>query len=105
MRVLSSPYIDTGHGGYYQQFDNHGQVSTGDSPGHLVSSSRLTINFAVAAQIFDDDTRDDYLMAALHGVNYLRSHHFNEQTGGYAWLVEQGDRECSLFTHLSQPCS
>lgn len=86
--ILSFYYpqcLDNKHGGYFQQFDNQGNVCTYNSPRHLVSSSRLTVNFAVAAKLFNND---DYLKTALHGVNYLKSHHFNEKTGGYAWLVE-----------------
>jgi mannose/cellobiose epimerase-like protein (N-acyl-D-glucosamine 2-epimerase family) len=86
--ILSFYYpqcIDNKHGGYFQHFDHQGEVCTDNNPRHLVSSSRLTINFAVAAKFF---ANDDYLKAARHGVNYLKSHHFNKQTGGYAWLVK-----------------
>lgn len=94
--VLSFYYpqcIDSVHGGYYQQFDNQGNVSTDNSQRHLVSSSRLTINFAVAAKLFGSE---EYLQAALHGARYLKSSHFNKSTGGYAWMIENTDTDIEI---------
>jgi len=86
--ILSFYYpqcIDQAGGGYFQHFDAHGKVS--NSQKHLVSSSRLTINFAVAAKQFADY---DFLEAARHGVDFLRNGHRNAQTGGYAWTLKNG---------------
>ncbi|HEC00242.1 MAG TPA: AGE family epimerase/isomerase [Sphingomonadales bacterium] len=74
-------------GGYFQHFNMDGKVSSSNSQKHLVSSSRLTINFAVAAKQFSDP---DFLEAARHGVAFLRNGHRNGKTGGYAWILEEG---------------
>jgi mannose/cellobiose epimerase-like protein (N-acyl-D-glucosamine 2-epimerase family) len=52
---------------------------------HLVSLSRLTINFAYAASHFGSA---DFLAAARHGIAFLRDRHRNPRTGGYAWIVQ-----------------
>lgn len=74
-------------GGYFQHFDADGKADSRNSQKHLVSSSRLTINFAVAAKQFADR---DFLEAARHGVKFLRNGHRNAKTGGYAWTLEHG---------------
>ncbi len=97
--ILSFYYpqcIDQLNGGYFQHFDVNGKVDVTNGQRHLVSSSRLTINFAVAARLFGDQ---DLLAAARHGVKFLRDHHRNRSTGGYAWMLEggqvsDGDNHC-----------
>ena len=79
--------IDKAKGGYFQHFEADGRASPFNTQQHLVSSSRLTINFAVAAQQFADQ---NFLEAARHGVNFLRNHHRNRETGGYAWTLHDG---------------
>lgn len=86
--ILSFYYpqcMDYKQGGYFQHFDSQGNVTKDNCQRHLVSSSRLTINFAVAAKLFTDN---NYLEAAVHGTKYLRNSHYNEETGGYAWIVK-----------------
>lgn len=97
--ILSFYYpqcLDLHQGGYYQSFDEQGKVSKSNTQRHLVSSTRLCINFAMAAKQFNNQ---DYLQAAVHGVNYLRAAHLNGTTGGYAWIVDKattvdGDNYC-----------
>ncbi len=79
--------IDESNGGYFQHFDNNGKASRTNTQRHLVSSSRLTINFATAAQQF---VSQSYLEAARHGVKFLRDGHRNPETKGYAWILENG---------------
>lgn len=74
-------------GGYLQHFDADGKVSKSNTQKHLVSSSRLTINFAVSAKQFVDP---DFLEAARHGVEFLRHGHRNPETGGYGWIIQEG---------------
>lgn len=78
--------LDSQSGGYHQYFRPDGQPDRDNKQRHLVSSTRLTINFATAARHFGDP---GYLAAARHGVAFLREGHLNRQTGGYAWIVEQ----------------
>lgn len=35
--------------------------------------------------------KEDYLQRTLHGLDYLRNVHRNNQTGGYAWEIDQGN--------------
>ncbi len=78
--------IDAAGGGYFQHFNADGNVSS-NSQKHLVSSSRLTINFAVAAKLFDDQ---NLLASARHGVDFLRNGHRLAETGSYVWTLENG---------------
>lgn len=77
--------LDSQSGGYHQYFGPDGEPERENKQRHLVSSSRLTINFATAARHYDDE---GFLAAARHGVAFLREGHLNRQTGGYAWLVD-----------------
>ena len=54
---------------------------------HLVSSTRFVFNYAMAAQEFG---RADYLDAARHGLDYLRSAHRDPESGGYFWTLHDG---------------
>lgn len=88
--VLSFYYpacIDTDTGGYHQYFKPDGQPDRDDRQRHLVASARLTINFAVASRHYDNA---DFLAAARHGVAFLRAAHLNPDTGGYAWILNDG---------------
>ncbi|PHZ85102.1 N-acylglucosamine 2-epimerase [Paremcibacter congregatus] len=94
--------IDQEKGGYFQHFDATGKVSLENHQRHLVSSSRLTINFAVAAKQFNDQA---FLDAARHGLAFLRDGHRNPETGGYAWMLENGqisdgDNHCYGFAFV-----
>lgn len=79
--------MDTAGGGFFQHFDAEGRADITNRQRHLVSSSRLTINFAVAAKQFADQ---NFLAAARHGVEFLRKGHQNSETGGYAWMLDDG---------------
>ncbi|QBB70769.1 AGE family epimerase/isomerase [Pseudolysobacter antarcticus] len=57
---------------------------------HLVSSTRFVFNYAMAAQEFN---RSDYLDAAQHGLDYLRSAHRDPESGGYFWTLHGGQPE------------
>lgn len=76
--------IDHDRGGFYQYFDADGAVIKTSQQSHLVSISRLTINFAYAAGHFDSA---EFLGAARHGIAFLRNRHRNPNTGGYAWIL------------------
>jgi mannose/cellobiose epimerase-like protein (N-acyl-D-glucosamine 2-epimerase family) len=74
-------------GGYFQYFDSDGAVTRDNRQSHLVSISRLTINFAYASTHL---ASKEYLEAARHGVEFLREQHLNPKTGGYAWILQDG---------------
>ncbi|MDC9502042.1 AGE family epimerase/isomerase [Pseudoalteromonas sp. Angola-18] len=83
------PNIDDEHGGFYQNFSDNGEVFDKQTR-HLVSSTRFVFNYARAYQTFNDEK---YLNRVKSGIEFIRKHHFVEQTGGYNWLlsVEQGN--------------
>lgn len=74
-------------GGYHQYFRPDGEPERENKQRHLVSSTRLTINFAVAARHYGEP---GLLEAARHGVAFLRAAHLNPVTGGYAWIIDRG---------------
>jgi mannose/cellobiose epimerase-like protein (N-acyl-D-glucosamine 2-epimerase family) len=76
--------IDRDQGGFYQYFDAEGAVIKTNQQSHLVSISRLIINFAYAASHFGSA---ELLGAARHGIAFLRNRHRNPNTGGYAWIL------------------
>jgi mannose/cellobiose epimerase-like protein (N-acyl-D-glucosamine 2-epimerase family) len=76
--------IDHDQGGFYQYFDADGAVIKTNQQSHLVSISRLIINFAYAASHFGSA---ELLGAARHGIAFLRNRHRNPNTGGYAWIL------------------
>ena len=83
------PNIDDEYGGFYQNFSDNGEVFDKQTR-HLVSSTRFVFNYARAYQTFNDEK---YLNRVKSGIEFIRKHHFVEQTGGYNWLlsVEQGN--------------
>ena len=74
-------------GGFHQYFRPDGEPERSNRQRHLVGSARLTISFAVGARHFGEP---GLLEAARHGVDFLRSAHFNPATGGYAWILDNG---------------
>ncbi len=74
-------------GGCYHYFLNDGKVYDTHSR-HLVSSTRFVFVWAMAARHFSDPR---YLAHARHAVNFLRSAHFNADSGGYAWELQWRD--------------
>ena len=75
-------------GGFFHHFRDDGSVYDAQTR-HLVSSTRFIFNYCEAARYFDNA---EYLAAARHGLNYLRSAHLNSHDGGYAWLIRDGQQ-------------
>mgnify|MGYP001168150600 FL=1 len=75
-------------GGFFHHFRDDGSVYDAQTR-HLVSSTRFIFNYCEAARYFDNA---EYLAAACHGLNYLRSAHLNSHGGGYAWLIRDGQQ-------------
>jgi mannose/cellobiose epimerase-like protein (N-acyl-D-glucosamine 2-epimerase family) len=76
--------VDKNDGGFFQHFRDDGSIYDFETR-HLVSSTRFIFNYSMAAIHFDNN---DYLDAALHGIEYLRNSHLNKETGGYAWTMK-----------------
>ena len=75
--------IDNETGGFFQHFKDDGSIYDLDTR-HLVSSTRFIFNYSMAAMQFN---KVEYIDAAKHGIDYLREHHLNKDTGGYAWMM------------------
>ena len=73
-------------GGFFHYFRDDGSVYDTQTK-HLVSSTRFIFNYCEAARYFGNA---DYLAAARHGLDYLRRAHFNPHSGGYTWLIRDG---------------
>ena len=73
-------------GGFFHYFRDDGSVYDAHTR-HLVSSTRFIFNYSEAARYFGNA---EYLAAARHGLDYLRSAHLNPQNGGYTWLIKDG---------------
>ena len=76
--------IDRQGGGFFHHFRNDGTIYDATTR-HLVSSTRFVFNYAMAARHFG---RPEYLEAARHGLDFLRTAHRNPATGGYAWILD-----------------
>ncbi|OMH25781.1 AGE family epimerase/isomerase [Motiliproteus sp. MSK22-1] len=80
--------IDQQLGGFFQHFRDDGSIYDPQTR-HLVSSTRFIFNYAMAAIHADslELEKAEYLEYTRHGVEFLRRHHLNPKTGGYAWLM------------------
>jgi len=70
-------------GGYHQNYLDDGEVFNPQLK-QLVSSTRIIINYATAAILFNND---DYLSKAKHGLDYLENVHWRPEINGYAWTI------------------
>ncbi len=73
-------------GGFFQFFKDDGTVYDPHTR-HLVSSTRFVFNYSMAWQAFGDPA---YQKAVRHGIAFLRDAHRNPSTGGYAWVLHDG---------------
>ncbi len=79
-------------GGFFHYFKDDGTVYDPHTR-HLVSSTRFIFNYAMAYRQFNDPT---YQWAVRHGVRFLRDHHRQSTTQGYAWVLRFEDGVASL---------
>ena len=84
MKFYHPHCIDNETGGFFQYFRDDGGIYDLDTR-HLVSSTRFIFNYSMAAIQFNNV---EYIHAAKHGINYLRQHHLNKDTGSYAWILK-----------------
>lgn len=88
-------------GGFFQSINAEGQVND-DGLYHLVSSCRMTTNFARTAVVLGE-TSD--LEVVTHGLAFIESVHKRDDEKGYHWLVKQGqvqdsDQYCYGYAFL-----
>lgn len=78
-------------GGFFHYFKDDGSIYH-RTERHLVSSTRFIFNYAMAAIAAQTESEQkEYLAALEHGLRYLREVHLNPLTGGYAWLIRDGE--------------
>lgn len=73
-------------GGFNHFFRDDGSIYNAGTR-HLVSSTRFVFNYAMATRYFADL---DYSAWVRHGLTYIETWHRQADTGGYAWLLEDG---------------
>ena len=74
------------NGGFFHCLMNNGDIFNRQLR-TLVASCRFVFNYAKAYEQFAQPEHRD---KAIHGLNFLRNFHRNEETGGYAWAIEHG---------------
>ncbi len=102
------PHCVDEDGGFFQLFRDDGSIFDRETR-HLVSSSRFVFTYSKYANHFSDP---EYKNLAEHGLKYLREHHRNAATGGYAWVIKDGqivddNNHCYglAFVMLSYSCA
>lgn len=79
-----STNIMDSNGGFNQNYYNDGSVfATGDK--HLVSSTRMVINNAIAWQLFKSE---NFKKQALKGLEFVEQEHQLPDDQGYVWTIE-----------------
>jgi mannose/cellobiose epimerase-like protein (N-acyl-D-glucosamine 2-epimerase family) len=80
------PVIVDPEGGFFQNFRDDGSVFD-PAIRHLVSSTRMVINYCRAYQLFGDE---EYRRRAMHGVEFVGSAHWDADRQGYNWTLDNG---------------
>ena len=78
------PSIVDPSGGFFQNFMDDGSVFD-HGQRHLVSSTRIVINYCRAYELFDDE---EYRRRARHGLQFVVDRHWDETRGGYSWTLD-----------------
>ncbi|QGX62836.1 AGE family epimerase/isomerase [Alteromonas mediterranea] len=86
------PNVDAVSGGFHQNFMDDGSIFD-EKTRHLVSSTRFVFNYARAYLAYGD-TR--YKARVESGIQFLRDYHLQEDTGGYAWLLDVNGKACKV---------
>ena len=88
------PSIVDPAGGFFQNFLDDGTVFD-HGKRHLVSSTRIVINYCRAYALFGDEK---YANHARHGLQFVRSRHWDEARRGYNWTLD-GDAASDQTNH------
>ena len=86
------PNVDAPSGGFYQNFSDDGSVYD-PTTRHLVSSTRFIFNYARAYLEFGEE---QYLARVKSGIEFLREHHLQPDTQGYAWIIDVNDNKSTV---------
>lgn len=70
-------------GGFFQNFHDDGSVFD-HGVRHLVSSTRMVINYCTAYQLFGEEKFRD---RALHGLKFVSDNHWDDARRGYNWVL------------------
>jgi mannose/cellobiose epimerase-like protein (N-acyl-D-glucosamine 2-epimerase family) len=74
-------------GGFNQNYLNDGTLFNTELK-HLVSSCRMVFNFAVGEDLFQDDRCGSLWK---HGLEFIRSKHWQNERQGYAWTLNSNE--------------
>lgn len=72
-------------GGFHHNYFDNGDVFDAGKK-HLVSSCRMIFNFEQSQRLFGGN---QYKALAQHGLDYLRSSHWQNERQGYVWTFDQ----------------
>jgi mannose/cellobiose epimerase-like protein (N-acyl-D-glucosamine 2-epimerase family) len=78
------PNIVDPSGGFFQNFKDDGSVFN-EEERHLVSSTRMVINYCRAYELFGEEA---YRRRALHGIQFVNDYHWDEQRRAYNWTLD-----------------
>ena len=73
-------------GGFFHYFKDDGRIYN-EGIRDLVSSTRFVFIYAMTAVEFE---KPAYLDFVQHGLDFINNVHFNAETGGYAWVLDNG---------------
>jgi len=79
-----TPRVIDHTGGYFQNYYDNGELFKPEFR-QLVSSTRIVVNYAMAAKVFE---RQDYLDMAKYGLDYLEQVHWQTESQTYAWTLD-----------------
>ena len=87
------PHAIDKSGGFFHFLRDDGSIYD-PTTRHLVSSTRLVFNYAMACRNLDNV---DYRAGLKHALSFLRDAHRDSNTGGYAWTLKWEDGRKTLL--------
>jgi len=75
--------VEDATGGFFQSFYRDGKTYCSEFR-HLVSSTRMVINFMLVGKLFN---RPELIKLGRHGLDYVEKVHYVAEKGSYAWTV------------------
>ncbi len=88
----SSEVIDTRHGGFLGRIDHFGEIDL-SAPKGIVLNARILWTFSSAYRITGIEK---YKEAANRAYNYLMTHFWDQQNGGFVWEVDFQGRKSNV---------
>ena len=84
-----TPRVIDNNGGFFHNYYDDGTLFLEDHK-HLVSSTRIIVNYSLAAIAFENK---NYLKVAKHGLDYLENAHWQPASKNYAWTITNNKPE------------